>query len=238
MKFVDGWHFPDGEQHLLDWMADKYNRLILNNRSSYQGKKQQAALALCPPERRRTMVDVGSHIGLWSYNFAHWFKKVEAFEPVPAHQECFLMNVRMDNVALHPFALGDHEDEVSIYTGPNSSGDSWIKGKGKVPMRTLDSFSLQDVDLIKIDCEGYEEFVLRGAISTIFYQRPVIVVEQKRDHATKFGLKPQGAVEYLIKEHGYQQVSEMAGDYFMVPQKKTSIGVIDPLTMKKTLLKT
>jgi hypothetical protein len=59
---------------------------------------------------------------------------------------------------------------------------------------------------------------LRGAAATISHNRPVIVVEQKRDHATKFGLKPQGAVEYLVKEHAYQQADEIGGDYFMVPR--------------------
>jgi FkbM family methyltransferase len=217
MKLVDGWNFPDHEQHLLEWMMDKNNRLQINGRSSYQGKKQQAALANC--KSRRVAIDVGAHIGLWSWNLSHWFAKVEAFEPVPAHQECFLMNMSgRSNWSLHPFALGDHEDTVAMYTGPASSGDTWVKGKGEIPMRTLDSFGLNEVDFIKIDCEGYEEFVLRGAVTTIFYNRPVIVVEQKRDHATKFGLKPQGAVEYLVKEHGYKQVNEMAGDFFMVPR--------------------
>lgn len=220
MKLVDGWYFPDHEQHLLEWMMDKNNRVQINGRSSYQGKKQLAAVELCPQDRRRVAIDVGAHIGLWSWNLSSWFDRVEAFEPVGAHQECFLVNMHdaRPNWSLHPFALGEREDMVAIRVNPTSSGDSWVKGKGDVPMRTLDSFGLQEVDLIKIDCEGYEEFVLRGAVDTIFHNRPVIVVEQKRDFATKFGLKPQGAVEYLVKEHGYRQATEMAGDFFMVPR--------------------
>lgn len=219
MKLVDGWNFPDHEQHLLEWMMDKNNRVKINDRSSYQGKKQLAALSLCDPNRRGVAIDVGAHIGLWSWNLSHWFDKVESFEPVPAHQECFLMNMKgRSNWSLHTVALGDHEDTVSMYTGPASSGDTWVKGKGEILMRTLDSFAFIGVDFIKIDCEGYEEFVLRGGASTIALNRPVIVVEQKRDHATKFGLKPQGAVEYLVKEHAYKQANEMAGDFFMVPR--------------------
>lgn len=219
MKLVDGWQFPDHEQHLLEWMMDKNNRVQINGRSSYQGKKQLAAVELCSQARRRVAIDVGAHIGLWSWNLSHWFDKVEAFEPVPAHQECFLMNIKpRANWSLHTVALGDHEDTVSMYTGPASSGDTWVKGKGEIPMKTLDSYAFEFVDFIKIDCEGYEEFVLRGAALTIGLNRPIIVVEQKRDHATKFGLKPQGAVEYLVKEHAYRQVNEMAGDFFMVPR--------------------
>jgi hypothetical protein len=121
-------------------------------------------------------------------------------------------------MTLHPYALGVKPGSVSMYTGPNSSGDTWVSGEGHIEMRTLDSFDFQDVGLIKIDCEGYEEFVLRGGEETVVSNKPVIVVEQKRDHATKFGLKPQGAVEFLTTL-GYRLDSEIGGDFFMVPKR-------------------
>lgn len=215
MKFVDGWYWPDGEQHMVEWLADPKNRLVLNDRPAYQGKKQQLALYHCAPERRRTMIDCGAHIGLWSYNFAHWFKKIEAFEPVEAHRECFIKNMSsVGAVDLHPFALGDREDMVTIRVNPVSSGDSWVRGKGTVPMKTLDSFGFEEVDFIKVDAEGYEEFILRGAEFTLKHWKPVVCVEQKRDMATKFGLKPMGAVQYLIGM-GYKVVGEISGDYIL-----------------------
>src|SRR5665213_3923982 len=214
MKQVDGWWFPDHERHLIDWMANPKGRKIINGRSSYQGKKQLAAMELVRKDRRRTAVDVGAHIGLWSWNLAHWFKTVEAFEPVAAHRDCWQANMstRQDEVSLHPFALGEREAMVAIHTADTSSGDSWVKGKGTIPMKKLDSFGFADVDFIKIDCEGYEEFVLRGGAETIKRDRPVIIVEQKRAMATKFGLKPLGAVEFL-QGMGYKQVAEMSGDF-------------------------
>lgn len=215
MKFVDGWYWPDGEQHMLEWIADPKNRLVLNDRPAYQGKKQQLALYHCAPERRRTMIDCGAHIGLWSYNFAHWFNAIEAFEPVEAHRECFRQNMgNRPSPSLHPYALGDREDMVTIRVNPVSSGDSWVKGKGTVPMKTLDSFGFEDVDFIKVDAEGYEEFILRGAEFTLKHWKPVVCVEQKRDMAVKFGLKPMGAVQYLIGL-GYKVVGEISGDYIM-----------------------
>jgi FkbM family methyltransferase len=217
MKLVDGWWWPDGERHMIDWLATPKNRVMINGRPAYQGKKQLACLEHLKADRRRTMIDVGAHIGLWSFNFAHWFLDIKAFEPVEAHRECFTKNVpnEIDSVvALHPFALGDHEAMVSISVNPSSSGDSWIKGRGTVPMKTIDSFNFQDVDFIKVDCEGYEEFVLRGAHDTIQQWKPFICVEQKRDMAVKFDLKPLGAVVYL-KSLGYTTVNEMGGDFMM-----------------------
>lgn len=222
MKFVDSWWFPDGEQHLPQWMATPKARMIINGRPAYQGKKQLAAIAECGRLRRtRTAVDVGGHIGLWSFNLAHTFERVHAFEPVRAHRECFEANVTplalREKVELHDCALGMTEGRVSIHTAPTSSGDSWVKGEGDIPMHTLDSFALEQVDLIKIDCEGYEENVLRGGLQTISTWRPVIMVEQKKDMAaSRFGLRTLGAVQLLL-EHGYRVAAELSGDYLMTP---------------------
>ena len=165
----------------------------------------------------RTAVDVGGHIGLWSYNLAAAFEQVHAFEPVEAHRACFARNVEAANVTLHACALGREEGSVSIHTAPTSTGDSWVKGGGNIPMVTLDSLQLTEVDFIKIDCEGYEENVLRGAVETIERDRPVIIVEQKRDMATsRFGLEPLGAVKFL-QSLGYKVAQEISGDYLMVP---------------------
>lgn len=224
MKFVDGWWFPAHETHLPAWMATPKARMIINGRAAYQGKKQLALLAEAvrvKPQLRR-IVDVGAHIGLWSFNFAPACQVVEAFEPVEMHRACFELNVlRLQQdptrVNLHACALGREEGSISIHTAPTSSGDSWVSGTGSIPMVTLDSFAFPDVDVIKIDCEGFEENVLRGAMETIRRCRPVILVEQKRDMAaSRFGLEPLGAVKLLL-EVGYIQAAEMSGDYLMTP---------------------
>lgn len=225
MKFINGWWWPDGEVHMIEWLMEPKNQMVLNGRPTYQGVKQQMVMDAMKGRPHRRVIDVGAHIGLWSFNFSHDFEIVEAFEPVAEHRECFDRNV-MSFVELPPFsvkvnmhdcALGDREDTVSIRVNPTSSGDSWVKGKGEVPMKTLDSFQFEDVDLIKIDCEGYEEFVLRGAEATIGHNRPVVIVEQKRDMAVKFGLSPMGAVKYLVNGFHYKVIAEKGGDYILAP---------------------
>ncbi|HWI09774.1 MAG TPA: FkbM family methyltransferase [Burkholderiaceae bacterium] len=214
MKLAHGWHFPNGEKHMIDWLAEPKNKLILNGRESYQGKKQVAAIAHCT--NRRVAVDIGSHIGLWTHNLAAAFESVQAFEPVAAHRECFTANIHASNVELNACALGHEMGMVNIWSNPTSSGDSWVSGTGDIPMHTLDSFELECVDLLKIDCEGFELNVLRGAVETIARCKPVICVEQKRDMAVKFGLKPQGAIEFL-QSRGYRVAEVLSGDYIMVP---------------------
>lgn len=216
MKLAHGWWFPDHEKHLLVWMESPKNRVMLNGRMAYQGKKQLAVLAHC--KNFRTAIDVGGHIGLWSWNLAHKFAVVEAFEPVAAHRECFAKNTAgLDNVFLHDCALGDKVGTVSMTTEQGSSGNTYAKPGTDVELTTLDRFAIAMVDLIKIDCEGGEEPVLRGAEQTIHRCRPTIIVEQKRDMATRFGLQPLGAVEFL-KSLGYCVAQEISGDYIMVPR--------------------
>jgi FkbM family methyltransferase len=214
MKQELGWHWPDHERHLLDWMRTA-KPPVINGRPAYQGTKQLATIKHC--RSFETAVDIGAHIGLWSYNLSHAFKNVVAFEPVLLHRQCFIKNTEgRENIDLRDCALGATEGLVNIVTTHGSSGDSRVGGPGDIPLKTLDSFNLYGVDLIKIDAEGYEENILEGAGETIGKFRPTIVVEQKRDMAARFNLQPQGAVEWL-KKRGYKVAQEISGDYIMVP---------------------
>lgn len=223
MKQVSGWWMPDHEAHLGPWMETPKNKLIMNGRQAYQGKKQLAAFKYCSRiGQLRTAVDVGGHVGLWSFNLAHDFRHVHAFEPVAAHRECFMKNTEgmegRGSITLHALALGREPGSISITTEKGSSGNSFVGGAGDIPMVTLDSLDLVEVDFMKLDCEGSEENVLRGAITTINRCGPVIIVEQKRNFSSmRFGLKDQGAVDFL-KTLGYVVAEEISGDYIMVPR--------------------
>lgn len=221
MKQHQGVWFPDHEQHLLDWMTK--NGEIVDGRGTYQIKKLRAAIAHCRSFRRA--VDVGAHIGLWSMQLAKRFQWVAAFEPVAAHRECLYANIPgaegdgNSNVSVYQCALGDHEGTVQIETLPSSSGDSRVAldAPGEIPLHMLDQFQLRDVDFIKLDCEGYELFALKGGAQTIARDLPVICVEQKPGRAQRFGLPELGAVEWLTKQFGYKCVEKLSGDYVMVP---------------------
>jgi FkbM family methyltransferase len=214
MKKAQGWVWPDHEEHLIKWL-DTTSPPIINGRAAYQGRKQQAVLQVC--RSFDTAIDVGAHVGLWSYNLARAFKHVEAFEPVPSHRDCFAINVKAPNVVMHACALGAADGRVAMKSDPVSSGDTQVTPGDEIDLLTLDSFAIKNVDLIKIDCEGYEENVVAGAVDTIAEWRPTIIVEQKRDMAARFGLEPLGAVK-LLESMGYRIVDNLGGDFIMVPK--------------------
>ncbi len=106
---------------------------------------------------------------------------------------------------------------ISIATEQGSSGNSTVAGPGEIRMLTLDSLDLQDVDFIKVDVEGFEENVLRGGEATLATWRPIVIVEQKRTMAARFGLPILGAVDFL-KSLGYSVAQEISGDFICVPR--------------------
>lgn len=214
MKKFGGMHYPVGEVHMIEWL--KRNGQLVNGRVIYQWKKQVAVYDAC--KQYRTAVDIGAHVGTWSINMADAFEHVHAFEPVEEHRQCFEANVGpRENVTLHALALGARDGVVTITRDPQNSGASHVSatpGAVTVRMTTLDSFKLEEVDLIKMDVEGYEANVIAGARETILRCRPIICCEQKRDFATKFGVKATAATDAL-RELGMVQLREMGGDFIM-----------------------
>lgn len=202
---------PDGERHMVEWMTK--NNQVIDGKQTYQWSKQTRSYKYCTSFR--TAIDIGAHVGLWSMHLVHWFHSVHAFEPVAAHRECFERNLEKDrNVLLYPYALGESNGQVSIHRNYMSSGDSYVDGEGSIPMRRLDDFDIQSVDFIKVDCEGYELYVLRGGEKTIKRWRPTICVEQKPRMAAKYGLGEIDAVKYL-QGLGATLREQYSGDYFL-----------------------
>lgn len=213
MKTFDKWVLPDREEHLQEWMT-KTNQRTFGGRLAYQLNKYELAMRQLPASRRRVAIDIGAHVGLWSWNMAHDFAQVKAFEPYPDHIECYKVNMELcTNFNLYLTALGDKDGTVTIKTRTrNSSGDTGIEPDGlSVNIHRLDDYNFENVDFIKVDCEGYEYFVLKGATETLKRCKPVVIVEQK-GFETKYGLLPAQAVQ-LLCDLGATVKAQYSGDY-------------------------
>lgn len=215
---------PDGEKHFPDWMTR--NGEIVDGRGSYQIRKLRASMDHV--KQFRVAVDVGAHVGLWAMHLVKRFDFVHAFEPVPEFRACLSKNLpetnqrvgtvferKKGNHLIYPCALGEVRGNVSMSINPADTGGTHVKGEGDVSMHRLDDFDLQDVDFIKIDCEGYEHHVIAGARETLIRCRPCVIVEQKPHKlGPNFGIKGTPAVD-LLRELGAEVRREMGGDYIM-----------------------
>ncbi len=223
-----GWWLPDGEQHLQGWMRQVNMRDPGpggEERLTYQGRKYKA----CRPFTRgwRNAIDVGAHVGLWSWQMARDFGHVVGFEPMPEHRACWRANMRPrgggppwpSNARLFPYALGAEPGTVFLKTRTlNSSGDTGVEPGAtegvSAECRRLDDFELAEVDFIKIDCEGYELFVLQGAVETLKRCKPCLIVEQKPETGmeARYGIGATDAIAFL-EGLGAKKRLGIQGDY-------------------------
>lgn len=221
---------PDGEKHFPEWMTRNGERV--DGLGTYQIKKLREAMKW--PSAWRRAVDVGAHVGLWSMQLSKQFGRIEAFEPVPQFRDCWERNMATQmelnrkaehycSLALHHCALGADEKGVFMNVDPADTGGTHIERfhrddiqpKDLAQQRRLDDFGFTDVDFIKIDCEGYELEVLRGAEQTLAACRPAVIVEQKQHKlGPNFGIKGVPAVDFL-REHGMVLRKEMGGDFIL-----------------------
>jgi len=159
-------------------------------------KRGEPELALAPyfVDPERAAVDVGANRGIWSHVLARHCPQVFAFECNPKLFRV-LAAAAPANVKAMPFALSDADGQADLYVPGEgrrfsnqgaSLSASKVEGAAfavtKVERRRLDSFDLPPVGFIKIDVEGHELSVLRGAQALIARDRPTLIVEIEQRH--------------------------------------------------------
>lgn len=157
----------------------------------YEQRNKEALLALLDNES--VFFDIGANIGLFSLDFK--MKKpglrVFAFEPEALAHRCLKNSAdsfKGDDFNVLPFGLGAKNENLKLYSGDSNSGGHTLSNKndnkvemGSIEIKRLDDFvstlNLDRIDAMKIDVEGHEYFVVKGAIETIRKFRPAILFE-------------------------------------------------------------
>lgn len=140
----------------------------------------------------QTSVDVGANLGLYSFLLARCTQKVTAYEPNP-EINTFLRSAMPRNVVIREVGVSA-ESGCATLSVPEIDGmemDSFgsiepgvVKGSRdfQVEIVCLDEEGLENVGFIKIDVEGHEESVLKGAEKLIIRDRPTLLVEIEQRH--------------------------------------------------------
>lgn len=217
IKKVGGVWLPQHERHMTEWMAKK--NVTVDGALTYQYHKLQAAMEYV--KNFRVAVDIGAHCGLWSMHLVKRFEYVHAFEPIKVHRQCFGLNVKPGNHTIYPCALGEEAGTVAIATTNGSSGDTKVvPGGGEYTLKRLDDVldagcvDHDKVDFVKVDCEGYEYFALKGGEELLTRCKPCVIVEQKPGYARRYGLTEKGAVAFL-ESLGATMRKEIGGDFIL-----------------------
>jgi FkbM family methyltransferase len=147
-----------------------------------------------------TFVDCGANIGLWSLSAAPlvWPDgRVVAFEPNPVVAKRLAdAAVQSSVIEVHAMALSDEPGVLPLAAG-REHNLARVSGEGEhsVAATTLDAVLDRPPDGIKIDVEGYELNVLRGAVDALRH-RPWIIVEFNKQHSPA-----QRLAEWPVHEH-------------------------------------
>ena len=167
--------------------------------------------------------DIGANTGFYSL---HWVSRmapggsIHAFEPVPSTYAWLVRNVALNElegvIRANNFGIGDEVKTISIFL-PEFSGSGAASIKNLHPeeksieveakIDTLDHYfpttNLTRLDLMKVDVEGAELFVLKGGRETLARHKPLLFMELLRKWSKPFGYHPNDAIA-LLGELGYR----------------------------------
>ena len=197
--------------------------------------------------RGKVAIDVGAHFGVLTCAMAEIFSQVHAFEANYDNVRYLYANaalrsygaIQVHNVALYSrneelsFASNDAQEvEVSnngksegdYYKSSNSGGLMFVAEGTRInTIRAvpLDSYGFKDLGFIKIDCQGADGEVIKGALETIARCKPYIVFEWEEKlsevhhvtlEETKAELDKLGYTTAELYRHNNKQI-----DYISVP---------------------
>ena len=130
------------------------------------------------------MIDVGAWYGPWSLRLAKRADRLIAIEPTARYE--VLRKILPANADVINAAASDHPGTGELWTvghGTGTEGMSSLRRRAihgrslSVPLIRIDDLDTSDVRFIKIDVEGHELNVLRGAAETVQRERPRLLVE-------------------------------------------------------------
>ena len=196
IEYVNGYWVPANDIHIDKWKSGQpfTQNKGLNKFIEYLDRKDL---------KFKTVLDVGAWCGTWSNEMSKYAEDVHAFEPDDLHFQCLLKN-KKENVTPHQCAVGSQKAKVSLVENEkNFTQEKRVVPEGDILMTTVDSFAIKDVDLIKIDVEGYEMEVLKGANKAL--SECTYAMIELNNNSKKYG-SSNGQITEFLTQRGFSQL--------------------------------
>lgn len=172
-----------------------------------------------------SIFDIGANVGAFAVKLANNTEDntIYAFEPNPYVYKHFVKNLDNNKPASNsiiPNMLGvGHKKESLgfIWEKANSGGGKFTKEKkqDKLEIISLDHYvkehKISNIDFVKIDVEGFEPFVVEGAVETIQNELPVVYIEVSPKWWNDKGYTTESVLE-IFKKQNYSFLLETS-DY-------------------------
>ncbi len=180
----------------------------------------------------KTCYDIGANMGYTSIIMSRNFDNVYAFEPSSAYKKLKRNTSRNKKIHTLNVAISDHDGKLIMEKReiPWRSGqlvayegaikDMWGKLIENVTIdcEKIDSMDIMKPDFMKIDVEGFELDVIKGASETIKKYRPSIFIEI---HSSIIGLEIKNILSPLYQIHRvnhphYEENSQMKKEHYFL----------------------
>jgi FkbM family methyltransferase len=185
------------------------------------------------PHKNRDFIDVGGHIGTTAMPFLKEFSTCVAYEPTVANFNFLVQNIQQNGMTDRciPKNVGC-SDKVRVgrtqMHGGGNSGCFYFT-ETNAPDGATDTITTvridddpdvatRNIDFLKIDTEGHELFVLKGAERTLLRCKPLIQVETNGLSDRYFGISKQDIFNYLYSLGAREfDTTDGANTYFYFP---------------------
>ena len=169
-------------------LSFKLSARFIGYRNFFKSKHNALWLSCLQNLNGKVFFDVGAHIGLYTLPASKIAKKIVAFEPslfnLAKLRHHLVLNNVTNNVVVVPMAVSNVNGTLDFFESSNGSHpkNSLLMGpelgvKRSVEATTLDSYCEKNAlypDVLKIDVEGAEFYVLEGAKKLLSTKRPII----------------------------------------------------------------
>jgi FkbM family methyltransferase len=210
---------------------------IINIDGLYERKEletfQEFLKKISPKFKYLKAIDVGANIGNHSIFFSQFFETVHAIEANPISYDVLKLNSKKIN-NINPINIAITEKNKTVYLRQkkkNISGSNlekkYNKNFIKIKAKSLDNlfFNKKNITLIKIDVEGHELEVIKGAKRLITRNKPIIVFEH---HLQNFK-KGQSPTINFLKKNGYNKFAVVKPFYMISYNDNFLIKIIKNL---------
>jgi len=191
----------------------------IEDKCTWQANTLDYILSLYNKKTFRRCIDAGANYGYLSVGFSRYFEKVEAFEIASNVRSHLKLNTNsFDNIQVYDKGLYSTDTEVEFKNYPSSGTSRIVQSQGSTieKVTTLDSYNFDNIDLIKIDVEGSEDELIKGAENTIKKYLPVIAVEIHCNRSD-ISFKQRQYIFNFLYSLGYKLVDVRHNDFlFMV----------------------
>jgi len=251
----------DGITMICDPLDHRSIPLEIMNFNDYELSELRMIQALLNP--KSVVIDIGANTGWYSLSLSKHIPKgrIVAFEPLPEIYSLLKRNIELNhckNIRALNIGLAEKKGACEFYYNPKVTGATSLRDlnpeakakKVTCKVETLDSMMRRlpsHIDLIKIDVEGAELLVIKGALALLRATTPVLFLEMLRKWSAKFSYHPNDIIAllgsigyrcYCVKHGRLAKVSAVTDNtqetnFFFLNTKKHA-HLIKKLTRAKT----